>query len=42
MKIGIIKYGLGNIGSVYQSLKNVNSYPVILLKYKKVYEIWII
>ncbi len=25
MKIGIIKYGLGNIGSVYQALKNLNA-----------------
>ena len=30
MKIGIIKYGLGNIGSVYQSLKIINSSPVII------------
>ena len=30
MRIGIIKYGLGNIGSVYQALKNINSDPVII------------
>ena len=30
MEIGIIKYGLGNIGSVYQALKNINASPVII------------
>ena len=30
MEIGIIKYGLGNIGSVYQALKNINASPVIV------------
>ena len=39
MKLGIIKYGLGNIGSVYQSLKNIGSSPLIIedpLEIKKV------
>ena len=30
MEIGIIKYGLGNIGSVYQALKNIDASPVII------------
>ena len=30
MKLGIIKYGLGNIGSVFQSLKIVGSTPIII------------
>ena len=30
MKIGIIKYGLGNIGSVFQAVKNIGSNPQIV------------
>jgi len=30
MKLGIIKYGLGNIGSVFQSLKFVGYTPIII------------
>ena len=30
MKIGIIKYGLGNIGSVFQAVKNIGSNPQII------------
>lgn len=30
MKIGIIKYGLGNIGSVFQAVKNIGSHPQII------------
>tara|TARA_Y100001968_G_scaffold218149_1_gene200825 strand:- start:232 stop:867 length:636 start_codon:yes stop_codon:yes gene_type:complete len=32
MKIGIIKYGLGNIGSVYHSLKSTGLNPIIINK----------
>tara|TARA_B100001989_G_C24551515_1_gene475305 strand:- start:619 stop:1254 length:636 start_codon:yes stop_codon:yes gene_type:complete len=32
MKLGIIKYGLGNIGSVFQSLKIVGCTPIIIEK----------
>ena len=32
MRIGIIKYGMGNIGSVYHSLKSIDINPIIIDK----------